>query len=166
MEKHAEFSSASPLAPWECSEWKERWEEHANQTYGYYWEQFSYWASQGWTTEEMVSADAAGDEEACAEEHHEQLDVMEAERELHNSSTSCDPVSGEPEKVPDENAADITELVSGLNLETDKCERNNINKTLHCTYANEPHDGGVQKTQASSGNDCMESKFCMLYLHV
>lgn len=165
MEKHAEFSSTSPPAPWECPEWRERWEEHANQTYGYYWEQFSYWASQGWTTDETVSADAAGVEEAHAEEQYEQLDAMEAEKEQHNSSACCDPASGELEMVPDENAADITELVCGLNLETEKCEHNDINKTSHCSYANEPHDGGEQDTPASSGNNSMESKFSILKLH-
>ncbi|XP_060761608.1 trimethylguanosine synthase isoform X3 [Neoarius graeffei] len=156
VEKHAEFSSASPPAPWACPEWREKWEEHANQTYVYYWEQFSYWVSQGWTTDETISADAVRDEEPYAEEQqHEQLDVMELERERDKSSACCDQVSGEPEKFP-EKPTDITELVSSLNLETEKRERYDINKTLHCTYANEPHDGGDRERPASSGSTSTE----------
>ncbi|MCJ8744761.1 hypothetical protein PDJAM_G00122290 [Pangasius djambal] len=152
VEKHAEFSTASPPAPWACPEWREKWEEHANQTYGYYWEQFSYWASQGWTTEETISTDVARDEEPHAEEHHGQLDVMELEKDGHKSSTCCDQMSGEPEKFPGENPADITELVSSLNLDTEKCDHDDTNETLHCSYANEPHDGGDRKRPASSGS--------------
>ncbi|KAM9439792.1 trimethylguanosine synthase isoform 1-T1 [Clarias gariepinus] len=136
VEKHAEFSNASPAAPWACPEWKEKWEEHANQTYGYYWEQFSYWSSQGWTTDETVSADAARDEE-----HHEE--------EQHESSSCCDQISGEAEKFPEENSDVITELVNSLSLENHK--RDDINKTLHCSYADEPHDGGDRKRPAASG---------------
>lgn len=152
----------SPPAPWACPEWREKWEEHANQTYGYYWEQFSYWVSQGWTTDETISADAARDEEPYAEEHHEQLEVMEMESERDKSSACCDQLSGEPEKFPEENPTDITELVSSLDLETEKREHDDSNKTLHCTYANEPHDGGDRKSPASSGSTSTKSKFNIL----
>ncbi|KAF4076849.1 hypothetical protein AMELA_G00219810 [Ameiurus melas] len=150
VEKHSEFSSASPPAPWACSEWREKWEEHANQTYGYYWEQFNYWASQGWTTAETIGADAARDEEPHAEEHREQLDVMEPEKE--GQESCCDHTSGEVERFPEENPADITELVSSLNLETEKRERDDRNKTLHCSYADEPNDGEDRERPASSGS--------------
>ncbi|KAK3534226.1 hypothetical protein QTP86_007028 [Hemibagrus guttatus] len=152
VEKHAEFSSASHPAPWACPEWKERWEEHANETYEYYWEQFSYWASQGWTTDETISADGARDEEPHAEEHHEQLDVMEPEDDGHKFSVSCDRVSGEMEKVPEESPSGIVELVSSLILDTEKCEKDDLNNTLICSYVNEPHDGGDRKRPASSGS--------------
>lgn len=123
--------------------------------YGYYWEQFSYWASQGWTTEDSFSAEAARDEEARSEERSEQLDAMELEKERHESSAGCDQVSGEP----DENPADITELVRSLNLEA---ECGDVKKSLHCSYANEPHDGGDQKRPASSGSTVTGSKFHIL----
>lgn len=161
VEKHSEFSSASPPAPWACPEWREKWEEHANQTYGYYWEQFNYWASQGWTTAETTGADAARDEGPHAEEHREQLDVMEPEKGGHESC--CDRTSGELEKFPgEESPTDITELVGSLNLETEKREHDDLNKTLHCSYANEPNDGEDRKRPASSGSTSTESKFSML----
>uniref|UniRef100_W5UKV7 Trimethylguanosine synthase n=1 Tax=Ictalurus punctatus TaxID=7998 RepID=W5UKV7_ICTPU len=155
VEKHSEFSSASPPAPWACPEWREKWEGHANQTYGYYWEQFNYWASQGWTTAETTGADAARDEGPHAEEHLEQLDVMEPEKGGHESC--CDHTSGELQKFPgEESPTDITELVGSLNLETEKREHDDLNKTLHCSYANEPNDGEDRKRPASSGSTSTE----------
>lgn len=159
MEKHTEFSSESPLAPWACPEWKERWEEHSNEIYGYYWEQFNYWASQGWTTDETISADAARDEEPHAEEHQEQLDVMDPEEDGHKSSASCDRVSGEPEKFPEESPSGIVELVNSLILDTEKRKKDDLHNTLLCSYVNEPHDGGDRKRPASSGSTGTESKF-------
>ncbi|KAL7984296.1 hypothetical protein Chor_002866 [Crotalus horridus] len=35
--------------PWNNPEMKDKWEQHYNELYWYYWEQFHYWASQGWT---------------------------------------------------------------------------------------------------------------------
>ncbi|XP_058228736.1 trimethylguanosine synthase isoform X2 [Hemibagrus wyckioides] len=152
VEKHAEFSSESPPTPWACPEWKERWEEHSNEMYGYYWEQFSYWASQGWTTDETISADAARDEEPHAEEHQEQPDVMDPEEDGLKSSASCDQVSGEPDKFPEESPSGIVELVNSLILDTEKCEKDDLHNTLLCSYVNEPHDGGDRKRPASSGS--------------
>ncbi|XP_042321283.1 trimethylguanosine synthase [Sceloporus undulatus] len=37
--------------PWNNPEMKEKWEQHYNELYWYYWEQFHYWASQGWTVD-------------------------------------------------------------------------------------------------------------------
>ncbi|KAI5616919.1 trimethylguanosine synthase, partial [Silurus asotus] len=149
VEKHAEFSSVSPLAPWACPEWREKWEEHANEIYGYYWEQFSYWASQGWTTDHSGGTDLARDAEQSFEEHQ---DVMEPEKERCESSACCDEISGEPERFPEGNTDDIVELVSSLSMETEKCEDDDLNKTLQSSYANEPHDGGERKRPASSGS--------------
>ncbi|XP_060729603.1 trimethylguanosine synthase isoform X2 [Tachysurus vachellii] len=151
VEKHHEFSVESPSAPWASPEWQKRWEEHASQIYGYYWEQFSYWASQGWMTDETISADAARDEEAHAEEHHEQLDVMEQGENGHKSSASCDQVSEELETFLEENPSGIAELVSSLTLDTETREKDDLN-TLHLSYVKEPHDGGDRKRPSSSGS--------------
>ncbi|XP_047662692.1 trimethylguanosine synthase isoform X2 [Tachysurus fulvidraco] len=151
VEKHEEFSVESPSAPWASPEWEKQWEEHASQIYAYYWEQFSYWASQGWTTDETISADAARDEETHAEEHHEQLDVMEQGENGHKSSASCDQVSEELETFLEENPSGIAELVSSLTLDTETCEKDDVN-TLHLSYVNEPHDGGDRKRPSSSGS--------------
>ncbi|XP_020668629.3 trimethylguanosine synthase [Pogona vitticeps] len=37
--------------PWNNPELKEKWDEHYKELYWYYWEQFCYWANQGWTVD-------------------------------------------------------------------------------------------------------------------
>ncbi|KAM7401447.1 hypothetical protein PAMA_005584 [Pampus argenteus] len=57
LQKHPEtellFAEApdSVTGPWDDPESKAAWEQHAAETYYYYWEQYSYWAGQGWTTD-------------------------------------------------------------------------------------------------------------------
>ncbi|KAM7378666.1 hypothetical protein PAMP_004275 [Pampus punctatissimus] len=41
----------SVTAPWDDPDSKAAWDQHAAETYYYYWEQYSYWAGQGWTTD-------------------------------------------------------------------------------------------------------------------
>uniref|UniRef100_A0A8C3XGP2 Trimethylguanosine synthase n=1 Tax=Cyanoderma ruficeps TaxID=181631 RepID=A0A8C3XGP2_9PASS len=54
LEKHQEVSSSEGITasePWNSPDTKEEWEQHYSELYWYYWEQFQYWTSQGWTTE-------------------------------------------------------------------------------------------------------------------
>ncbi|NXJ81604.1 TGS1 synthase, partial [Trogon melanurus] len=54
LEKHQEVSSSEATTacePWNSPDTKEEWEQHYSELYWYYWEQFQYWTSQGWTTE-------------------------------------------------------------------------------------------------------------------
>ncbi|CAJ1087222.1 trimethylguanosine synthase isoform X1 [Xyrichtys novacula] len=44
----------SGTAPWDDPDTKEAWDKHAAEMYYYYWEQYSYWAAQGWTAEQTV----------------------------------------------------------------------------------------------------------------
>lgn len=60
MEKHPEHdlpSAGDPgamSAPWDNPDTKALWDEHAADTYYYYWEQYSYWAAKGWTTDQSA----------------------------------------------------------------------------------------------------------------
>ncbi|XP_068022852.1 trimethylguanosine synthase isoform X2 [Melanerpes formicivorus] len=54
LEKHQELSlseGTTASEPWNSPDTKEEWEQHYSELYWYYWEQFQYWTSQGWTTE-------------------------------------------------------------------------------------------------------------------
>ncbi|KAM6948283.1 trimethylguanosine synthase [Aplochiton taeniatus] len=52
-ETHSSSSTDSEMVPppWGNPATQAAWEEHAMETYQYYWEQFSYWAAQGWTAD-------------------------------------------------------------------------------------------------------------------
>lgn len=52
-------------APWNNPDTKAAWDQHAADTYYYYWEQYSYWASQGWTTEGSSCNGNTGEEVAA-----------------------------------------------------------------------------------------------------
>ncbi|XP_070830715.1 trimethylguanosine synthase [Chaetodon trifascialis] len=60
LEKHPEtdlLSAKDPgtvNAPWDDPDTKAAWDEHAAETYYSYWEQYSYWVSQGWTTDQSI----------------------------------------------------------------------------------------------------------------
>ncbi|XP_057714124.1 trimethylguanosine synthase [Corythoichthys intestinalis] len=51
LEKHSdEFQDSQCVtAPWDDPNTKADWDQHASDTYYYFWEQYSYWAAQGWT---------------------------------------------------------------------------------------------------------------------
>ncbi|XP_046883313.1 trimethylguanosine synthase isoform X2 [Hypomesus transpacificus] len=48
LEKHPD-SDPGALPPWDCPDSQPAWEQHAQETFLLYWEQFTYWASQGWS---------------------------------------------------------------------------------------------------------------------
>ncbi|XP_060133788.1 trimethylguanosine synthase isoform X1 [Zootoca vivipara] len=55
QEKNCELVSITE--PWNNPEVKEKWEQHYNELYWYYWQQFHYWASQGWTVDPTHNID-------------------------------------------------------------------------------------------------------------
>ncbi|XP_028987297.1 trimethylguanosine synthase isoform X2 [Betta splendens] len=58
LEKHPEPEPDVPkaaTAPWDDPHMKADWDKHAADTYYSYWQQYSYWASQGWTTDQCAS---------------------------------------------------------------------------------------------------------------
>ena len=68
LEKHPESELLSTedqgtvTAPWDNPETKAMWDEHAADSYTSYWEQYSYWAGQGWTTDQSICNGNTGGE--------------------------------------------------------------------------------------------------------
>ncbi|XP_062284611.1 trimethylguanosine synthase isoform X1 [Scomber scombrus] len=58
LEKHPQ----TVTAPWDDPDSKATWEQHAAEIYYYYWEQYSYWAAQGWTSEQSFCNGNTGGE--------------------------------------------------------------------------------------------------------
>ncbi|MBN3271755.1 TGS1 synthase, partial [Polyodon spathula] len=56
LEKHLEYSECQLEPPWDDADCKAEWEQHANEIYCHYWEQFQYWATQGWTVDDSCSS--------------------------------------------------------------------------------------------------------------
>lgn len=49
LETHPQYCSDQEGAPWDRPDRSNEWELHYSQTYQRYWEEYHYWASQGWT---------------------------------------------------------------------------------------------------------------------
>uniref|UniRef100_A0A8B9TI17 Trimethylguanosine synthase n=1 Tax=Anas platyrhynchos TaxID=8839 RepID=A0A8B9TI17_ANAPL len=157
LEKHKEASSLEVLTasePWNSPDTKEEWEQHYSELYWYYWEQFQYWTSQGWTTESS---------------HNDSMEV-------HGVTQEAD-LSGEKDLISEEtltsSAEPHNEIISGicnLNLNLDEVEQSSAapavthedpqehgssNSESQCRCASsqkEPCDGGTRKRSASCEN--------------
>ncbi|XP_030355202.1 trimethylguanosine synthase isoform X2 [Strigops habroptila] len=163
LEKHQEVSSSETTTasePWNSPDTREEWEQHYSELYWYYWEQFQYWTSQGWSTESLhgdsVEANAVTQETVVdlvspGAEHSDMLSL-----ELSPSNTRSEeslPSSAEPH----------SEIISGicnLNLNSEKVEQSSTASHQYPQEHNssdsgsreEPCDGGTRKRSASSEN--------------
>ncbi|XP_066037297.1 trimethylguanosine synthase [Chamaea fasciata] len=167
LEKHQEVSSSEGTTgsePWNSPDTKEEWEQHYSELYWYYWEQFQYWTSQGWTTEtshgDKVEINGVTQETGFSgemglvspgPEHSEVLSL-----ELSPSNTRSEetlPSSAEPH----------SEIISGicnLNLNVEEVEQSSAALTVAHKDPDEqsstdngsqkePCDGGSRKRRAS-----------------
>ncbi|NWX58328.1 TGS1 synthase, partial [Promerops cafer] len=170
LEKHQEVSLSQSITasePWSSPDTKEEWEQHYSELYWYYWEQFQYWTSQGWTTEsshgDKVEVNGVTQEtgfsgemvlDSPGPEHSEVLSL-----ELSPSSTRSE------ETLPSSTQPD-SEIISGicnLNLNLEEVEQNSAALTVahkdpeeqtssDSGSQKEPCDGGSRKRRASCEN--------------
>ncbi|XP_052405136.1 trimethylguanosine synthase isoform X3 [Carassius gibelio] len=132
LEKQPNISCSSTQ---DCSRSEADWAEHYHQTYQYYWEQFHYWAAQGWTVDETYSTIAASEENQGSQGETEALENLTEER----------------------SKKDVTHLISSLSLLTEEVEgENGDQQSLVCNCADEPCDGGNRK-RPSSHTACTDS---------
>lgn len=170
LEKHQEVLSSEGITasePWSSPDTKEEWEQHYSELYWYYWEQFQYWTSQGWTTEsshgDKVEINGITQETGFpgemglvspGPEHSEVLSL-----ELSPSKTRSE------ERLP--SSAELhSEIISGicdLNLNLEEVEQSSAalavalkdteeQSSSDSGSQNEPCDGGSRKRRASCEN--------------
>ncbi|KAM9845030.1 trimethylguanosine synthase [Aulostomus maculatus] len=91
LEKHPETEgSGTVTAPWDDPDTKAVWDQHAADTYYYYWEQYSYWTGQGWTTEQCngnSGEEAEGMDDSaqrCLEEWTDRITVQDDLEDLND----------------------------------------------------------------------------------
>lgn len=137
LEKHPESTAQ------ECSRSEADWDEHCQQAYQYYWEQFHYWAAQGWTVDESNSTTTASEEYQGSGGETEELKNQTEERSK---------------------AINVTHLISSLSLLTEEVDSDDGDQqSLVCNCADEPCDGGNRK-RSSSHRGCTDtSGWCMYF---
>lgn len=135
MEKHPENSSNMPQ---DCSRSEADWDEHCQQTYQYYWEQFHYWAAQGWTVDDSHSTTTASEE-------------------YQGSPGETEALKNQTEEGSKANAVSVTHLISSLSLLTEEVDSDDGDRqSLVCNCADEPCDGGNRK-RSSSRRGCTDT---------
>ncbi|NWQ76985.1 TGS1 synthase, partial [Columbina picui] len=165
LEKHQEVSSCEATTasePWNSPDTKEEWEQHYSELYWYYWEQFQYWTSQGWTIEsscgDSVEANGVTQETGLLG----RLDLVSPSEEL---SLELSPSNTKNEETLPSCAEPHSEIISGvcnLNLNLEKVEQSSAVLTVaqqgqeHSSSDSEsqkePCDGGTRKRSASCEN--------------
>ncbi|XP_054625302.1 trimethylguanosine synthase [Dunckerocampus dactyliophorus] len=118
LEKHAEHDlqssegSQTVTAPWDNPDTKAAWDQHAANTYYFYWEQYSYWAAQGWTAdlscEKNTRGEEAAPEEMDAVRRNEKMNGMEGLNHLLEQNCSLES-TGNTSADLETNMADISE---------------------------------------------------------
>ncbi|XP_065132467.1 trimethylguanosine synthase [Paramisgurnus dabryanus] len=133
LEKHPETSNTSAK---DCTHSEDDWDEHCRQTYLYYWEQFHYWAAQGWMVDDSYSTTAVSEEDQGGRE--------ETEGSYQTGSLR--------DKGEEQNAGNVTDLISSLSLFTEDvatAEDDGDQRSLACNCSDEPCDGGNRKRSSS-----------------
>ncbi|XP_015209026.2 trimethylguanosine synthase [Lepisosteus oculatus] len=169
METHPGDSKGESLPPWDHPTSKNEWERHANEVYFCYWEQFQYWASQGWTVDDSCSSAA---EEKVVPSETQQAAVSEqsgdVSDELPPRVTRDFETGRNPEEIEDltGEAADMIQQIT-LNLDEGEASGSPVSQNegtcsgssrthedlsvVSCSDRNEPCDGDKRKRAASSG---------------
>ncbi|KAM6318389.1 trimethylguanosine synthase isoform 2-T2 [Aegotheles albertisi] len=167
LEKHQEVSSseaATASEPWNSPDTKEEWEQHYSKLYWYYWEQFRYWTSQGWTTEssqgDSVEANGVTQETGLSGK----MDVVSPRAKCSEvPSLELSPSNTRSEETLPSSADPHSEIISGicnLNLNLEKVEQSSAALTVahqgpqECSPSDnesqkEPCDGGTRKRSTS-----------------
>ncbi|XP_062375679.1 trimethylguanosine synthase isoform X2 [Sardina pilchardus] len=140
LENHPDNDPSPAVGPWDCPDTREEWELHTSQTYLYYWEQFSYWASQGWSVAEEDAHSSTAP--------HANDPPLDGEQAAEEASTEGpDPPAQGPGDAsssgPEQGRAgmgDVTQLVGELSLQADETGR------------------GVGQDGAPSGYECVKDR--------
>ncbi|XP_067409866.1 trimethylguanosine synthase isoform X2 [Emydura macquarii macquarii] len=171
------FENAPTSEPWNSPDTKEKWEQHYNELYWHYWEQFQYWASQGWTVDSphndgteinvfKLETDPPGDID-CVSTDAVPGQVLDSElSSFPPSNISC---KENPSSSDDQHNKILTGI-SNINLDLEEVEESKLALTVisdgyqnlssasserQCPCVSsqrEPSDGGTRKRSTSSEN--------------
>uniref|UniRef100_A0A8C3KA17 Trimethylguanosine synthase n=1 Tax=Calidris pygmaea TaxID=425635 RepID=A0A8C3KA17_9CHAR len=170
LEKHQDISlseATTASEPWNSPDTREEWEQHYSELYWYYWEQFQYWTSQGWTTEsshgDNVEANGITQETGFSGKMDLVSPGAEGSEVL---SLQLSPSVTRSEETLPSSAEPHSEIISGicnLNLNLEEVEQSSAALTVahrgsqeHSSSdgerQKEPCDGGNRKRSASCEN--------------
>lgn len=161
LEKHPETDPGSGTAVWDDPDTKAAWDNHAAETYYSYWEQYSYWAAQGWTTDQSVYNGNTGEEAAAAGVMDEGVETHP--EEWRDGQSGAESQRTEEVEAPCDDAEVLNDLF-GQNCTLEACE--SAGTVSEGDGSDDPSDGGNdrkrpaasssrQNTDEHTGNNCV-----------
>ena len=164
LEKHPD-SDPGALPPWDCPDSQPAWEQHAQETYLLYWEQFTYWASQGWSAQsdstdpglEGESRDPGGVGGGCEVEAEDGRTHAESSRA---AGDDAEVLSGQMGPV---GAVEVTDLIGQMSLQSEGGSRIGVGEQTAdedwpVCGGGGPSDGGDRKRAASSSKQSTQTR--------
>nr|XP_024661761.1 trimethylguanosine synthase isoform X3 [Maylandia zebra] len=147
LEKHELPSSEDPgRTPWDNPDTKALWDKHATETYYSYWEQYSYWAGQGWTFEQSACNGNAGGEE----------ETGITDRGLQSQSEKQSDGPTEAESKHEEDDAEVLHVLFGQSFTVEaggQCVAGSVmvqSEGVSCSSDDASDDGNNRKRPADS----------------
>ncbi|NWR59039.1 TGS1 synthase, partial [Bucorvus abyssinicus] len=174
LEKHQEVSSSEATTasePWNSPDTREEWEQHYSELYWYYWEQFQYWTSQGWTTESSHNDSVEANGITQETDLLGKMDLVSPGAEGSEAlSLELSPSNSRSEETLPSSAEPPSEIVSGmcsLNLNLEEVEQSSAaltgahqgpqgHSSSDSESQKEPCDGGTRKRSASCENKSID----------
>ncbi|NXG36042.1 TGS1 synthase, partial [Dromaius novaehollandiae] len=177
LEKHEEVRSSEATTisePWNSPDSREEWEQHYKELYWYYWEQFQYWTSQGWTTDSSYNDGVEVNGVPQETGPSGKMDFVSPDAECSQVlNLELSPPNIRSEETPTSSAEPHSEIISGIsniNLNLEEVEQSRAALTVtyddpqkhsssdsesQCPSVStqkEPCDGGTRKRSASNEN--------------
>ncbi|XP_078121069.1 trimethylguanosine synthase [Sander vitreus] len=154
LEKHPQTDPGAVAALWDDPDTKAAWDKHAAETYYSYWEQYSYWSAQGWTTDQSVCDGNTGGGDAAA-------GVMGGCMETHTEEWRNGQTGAESQHIEEAKALhDDDEVLSdlfGQSCTLEAAGRSDSERDRRCVSVADmdpPSDGGnSNKRPAASSQD-------------
>ncbi|NWU69371.1 TGS1 synthase, partial [Pterocles burchelli] len=166
VEKHPAVSSSEATTatePWNSPDTKEEWEQHYSEVYWYYWEQFQYWTSQGWTTESSHGDNVEANGVIQEMDLSGEVDLGSPREGLSLELSPCHTRREETLPSSAEPHSEIISRIYNLNLNLEEVEQSSAALAVahqgpqegvssDSESQQEPCDGGTRKRSASCGN--------------
>lgn len=170
QEKHKDGDSdvLAVSEPWSNPELKEKWEKHYNELYWCYWEQFHYWAGQGWTVDAVHNSNTIENTGTLGTRQPEETapytgaDVDTGEildSELHSPLSPAGSCK-ESSTLPDELCNDILTAVRKINLDSEDGKQSNSENTVDMTSSQEQSSRSDSRQAETSGKEAKGGNVC------
>jgi len=156
LEKHPE----TVTAPWDDVDTRAAWDQHAAEASYYYWEQYVYWAAQGWTLGSGPRDGDEGQEEGVTGEPEVGRNVPKDNGSA-GEATAAHPGTSDHESCGTEEEENrgigLEELIVEMSLHTAEGETGGPGDDGSFGSHEEPCDGGNDRKRAASSSTAGEN---------